>query len=120
MALSSGRGVTANMLGLGPSDSGFESRRPDTYTRDCAVAFATRYTKRRMHKKRNARIVQQLLAIASLIVLIWVMNALHANWKLRQAAQAQEAQTVEGGVFEVGGQGTVEGAFDSGDLLPIE
>lgn len=24
-----GRGVTANILGLGPSDSGFESRRPD-------------------------------------------------------------------------------------------
>lgn len=29
MKVVSGRGVTANMLALGASDSGFESRRPD-------------------------------------------------------------------------------------------
>ena len=27
----SGRGVTANILGLGPSDSGFESRQPEIF-----------------------------------------------------------------------------------------
>jgi hypothetical protein len=31
LSTTTGRGVTANMSGLGPDDSGFESRRPDEY-----------------------------------------------------------------------------------------
>ena len=53
LSTTTGRGVTANMSGLGPDDSGFESRRPDEYEKVPHMRDLVRYERKGVF--RNAR-----------------------------------------------------------------